>query len=185
MSADEDSTSSPDDDPYDDTDILNSAGTDEVTAHLAAAGESKTIALHQQGMMFNRCNTQVWTAGGADVLYINTEQMFLDCACVDSVKSYTYKHQSSQIILSYSDYQQLCHFCLACFVVHRGLLVFVSGPVGMAAAAAVATGKKRKRPHIFESNPSIRKRQQTRLLRWDFLNLFIFTKKVPAVFYYY
>lgn len=39
MSADEDSTSSPDDDPYDDTDILNSAGTDEVTAHLAAAGE--------------------------------------------------------------------------------------------------------------------------------------------------
>ncbi|XP_029318286.1 nuclear respiratory factor 1 isoform X2 [Cottoperca gobio] len=76
MSAEEDSTSSPDDDPYDDTDILNSAGTDEITAHLAAAG-----------------------------------------------------------------------------------------PVGMAAAAAVATGKKRKRPHIFESNPSIRKRQQTRLLR--------------------
>ncbi|CAL8337218.1 unnamed protein product [Arctogadus glacialis] len=76
MSADEDSNSSPDDDPYDDTDILNSAGTDEITAHLAAAG-----------------------------------------------------------------------------------------PVGMAAAAAVATGKKRKRPHIFESNPSIRKRQQTRLLR--------------------
>ncbi|KAF3705122.1 Nuclear respiratory factor 1 [Channa argus] len=67
MSPEEDSTSSPDDDPYDDTDILNSAGTDEVTAHLAAAG-----------------------------------------------------------------------------------------PVGMAAAAAVATGKKRKRPHIFESNPSIR-----------------------------
>lgn len=40
MSAEEDSTSSPDDDPYDDTDILNSAGTDEVTAHLAAAGMS-------------------------------------------------------------------------------------------------------------------------------------------------
>lgn len=40
MSAEEDSTSSPDDDPYDDTDILNSAGTDEVTAHLAAAGKS-------------------------------------------------------------------------------------------------------------------------------------------------
>lgn len=38
MSAEEDSTSSPDEDPYDDTDILNSAGTDEVTAHLAAAG---------------------------------------------------------------------------------------------------------------------------------------------------
>uniref|UniRef100_A0A8C6NY14 Nuclear respiratory factor 1 n=1 Tax=Nothobranchius furzeri TaxID=105023 RepID=A0A8C6NY14_NOTFU len=83
MSAEEDSTSSPDDDPYDDTDILNSAGTDEVTAHLAAAERRYTRA----------------------------------------------------------------------------------GPVGMAAAAAVATGKKRKRPHIFESNPSIRKRQQTRLLR--------------------
>ncbi len=41
MSAEEDSTSSPDDDPYDDTDILNSAGTDEVTAHLAAAGPCK------------------------------------------------------------------------------------------------------------------------------------------------
>ncbi|XP_063073511.1 nuclear respiratory factor 1 isoform X2 [Engraulis encrasicolus] len=76
LSADDDSPSSPDDDTYDDSDILNSTGTDEVTAHLAAAG-----------------------------------------------------------------------------------------PVGMAAAAAVATGKKRKRPHIFESNPSIRKRQQTRLLR--------------------
>ena len=40
-----------------------------------------------------------------------------------------------------------------------------SGPVGMAAAAAIASAKKRKRPHQFETNPSIRKRQQTRLLR--------------------
>ncbi len=40
-----------------------------------------------------------------------------------------------------------------------------AGPVGVAAAAAVATGRKRKRPHSFETNPSIRKRQQTRLLR--------------------
>ncbi|XP_054580959.1 nuclear respiratory factor 1-like [Eptesicus fuscus] len=40
-----------------------------------------------------------------------------------------------------------------------------AGPVGMAAAAAVATGKKRNRPHVFESNPSIRKRQRTRMLR--------------------
>ncbi|KAL0618084.1 LOW QUALITY PROTEIN: Nuclear respiratory factor 1, partial [Plecturocebus cupreus] len=46
-------------------------------------------------------------------------------------------------------------------------VVGTTGPVGMAAAAAVATGKKRKRPHVFESNPSIRKRQQTRLLRWS------------------
>ncbi|OTF80002.1 DNA-binding protein erect wing-like protein, partial [Euroglyphus maynei] len=38
-------------------------------------------------------------------------------------------------------------------------------PVGIAAAAAIATAKKRKRPHSFETNPSIRKRQQTRLLR--------------------
>ena len=45
MSAEEDSTSSPDDDPYDDTDILNSAGTDEITAHLAAAGTSRCFYL--------------------------------------------------------------------------------------------------------------------------------------------
>ncbi|XP_072327236.1 nuclear respiratory factor 1 isoform X3 [Scyliorhinus torazame] len=76
LSGEDDSPSSPEETSYDDSDILNSTITDEVTAHLAAAG-----------------------------------------------------------------------------------------PVGMAAAAAVATGKKRKRPHAFESNPSIRKRQQTRLLR--------------------
>ncbi|XP_074645431.1 DNA-binding protein P3A2-like isoform X2 [Tubulanus polymorphus] len=40
-----------------------------------------------------------------------------------------------------------------------------AGPIGVAAAAAIATGKKRKRPFSFETNPSIRKRQQTRLLR--------------------
>ncbi|XP_026463233.1 DNA-binding protein P3A2 isoform X2 [Ctenocephalides felis] len=40
-----------------------------------------------------------------------------------------------------------------------------NGPVGMAAAAAIASAKKRKRPHSFETNPSIRKRQQNRLLR--------------------
>ncbi|XP_077295317.1 DNA-binding protein Ewg isoform X2 [Arctopsyche grandis] len=40
-----------------------------------------------------------------------------------------------------------------------------AGPVGMAAAAAIASSKKRKRPHSFETNPSIRKRQQNRLLR--------------------
>ncbi|EFX65763.1 hypothetical protein DAPPUDRAFT_65254, partial [Daphnia pulex] len=40
-----------------------------------------------------------------------------------------------------------------------------SGPVGMAAAAAINSSKKRKRPHSFETNPSIRRRQQTRLLR--------------------
>lgn len=39
LSADDDSPSSPDDDTYDDSDILNSTGTDEVTAHLAAAGQ--------------------------------------------------------------------------------------------------------------------------------------------------
>ncbi|CAL4083358.1 unnamed protein product, partial [Meganyctiphanes norvegica] len=40
-----------------------------------------------------------------------------------------------------------------------------AGPVGVAAAAAIASAKKRKRHHSFELNPSIRKRQQTRLLR--------------------
>lgn len=40
-----------------------------------------------------------------------------------------------------------------------------AGTVGLAAAAAIAGGRKKKRPHSFETNPSIRKRQQTRLLR--------------------
>lgn len=40
-----------------------------------------------------------------------------------------------------------------------------AGPVGVAAAAAIASSKKRKRPHCFETNPSVRKRQQNRLLR--------------------
>uniref|UniRef100_A0A1B6CEZ7 Nuclear respiratory factor 1 NLS/DNA-binding dimerisation domain-containing protein n=2 Tax=Clastoptera arizonana TaxID=38151 RepID=A0A1B6CEZ7_9HEMI len=41
----------------------------------------------------------------------------------------------------------------------------INGPIGMAAAAAIVSAKKRKRPHSFETNPSIRKRQQNRLLR--------------------
>ncbi|EDW82529.2 uncharacterized protein Dwil_GK25854, partial [Drosophila willistoni] len=40
-----------------------------------------------------------------------------------------------------------------------------AGPVGVAAAAAIASSKKRKRSHMFETNPSVRKRQQNRLLR--------------------
>ncbi|XP_076328647.1 DNA-binding protein P3A2-like isoform X1 [Tachypleus tridentatus] len=40
-----------------------------------------------------------------------------------------------------------------------------AGPIGVAAAAAIATGKRRKKSYIFETNPSIRKRQQTRLQR--------------------
>lgn len=40
-----------------------------------------------------------------------------------------------------------------------------AGPVGVAAAAAIVSAKKRKRLHSFETNPSIRKRQKNRLLR--------------------
>ncbi|KAF2364949.1 Nuclear respiratory factor 1 NLS/DNA-binding dimerization domain [Trinorchestia longiramus] len=43
--------------------------------------------------------------------------------------------------------------------------VNIRSPVGVAAAAAIASAKKRKKHHCFELNPSIRKRQQTRLLR--------------------
>ena len=39
------------------------------------------------------------------------------------------------------------------------------GPVGVAAAAAIASAKKKRRNHTFETNPSIRKRQATRLTR--------------------
>lgn len=40
-----------------------------------------------------------------------------------------------------------------------------SGPVGIAAAAAINSAKKKRRNHLFETNPAVRKRQQTRLLR--------------------
>merc|ERR1719350_1936678 len=40
-----------------------------------------------------------------------------------------------------------------------------AGPVGVAAAAAIASTKRKRKSHTFETNPSIRKRQQTRLLR--------------------
>merc|ERR1719330_2205269 len=40
-----------------------------------------------------------------------------------------------------------------------------AGPVGVAAAAAIASTKRKRKNHTFETNPSIRKRQQTRLLR--------------------
>ncbi|KAK3584886.1 hypothetical protein CHS0354_023472 [Potamilus streckersoni] len=40
-----------------------------------------------------------------------------------------------------------------------------AGPIGVAAAAAIVSSRKRKHPHFFETNPSRRKRQQTRLLR--------------------
>ena len=39
------------------------------------------------------------------------------------------------------------------------------GPVGVAAAAAIASAKRKRRNHSFETNPSIRKRQTTRLTR--------------------
>ena len=51
-----------------------------------------------------------------------------------------------------------------CMIDH--FVMHIVGPIGVAAAAAIATGKKRKRPHSFETNPSIRKRQQTRLIRY-------------------
>ncbi|KAJ8402445.1 hypothetical protein AAFF_G00369340 [Aldrovandia affinis] len=98
LSADDDSPSSPDDDIYDDTDILNSTG--------------RTMSPH------------------------------------------TWRPQVSLRPPTDRDRPRRPHMSTA-----------GQSPVGMAAAAAVSTGKKRKRPHIFESNPSVRKRQQTRLLR--------------------
>lgn len=52
----------------------------------------------------------------------------------------------------------------------------------MAAVAAVATGKqKRKRPHVFESNPSIRERQNA-CLGEGFLT---HTVAVPQILWWY
>ena len=57
------------------------------------------------------------------------------------------------------NYVDISRFIFCCFSCNA------TGPVGMAAAAAINSSKKRKRPHSFETNPSIRRRQQTRLLR--------------------
>ena len=40
-----------------------------------------------------------------------------------------------------------------------------AGPIGVAAAAAVMSGRKRKRTHTFESNPALRKRHCSKLVR--------------------
>ena len=40
-----------------------------------------------------------------------------------------------------------------------------AGPIGLATAAAIMTGRKRKRQHIFESNPALRKRHCSKLIR--------------------
>ncbi len=40
-----------------------------------------------------------------------------------------------------------------------------AGPIGVAAAAAVMSGRKRKRSHSFESNPALRKRHCSKLVR--------------------
>lgn len=58
-------------------------------------------------------------------------------------------------------------FCLFCSFrkVSISTLNSFAGVTGVAAAAAVVTSKKRKRGFQFELNPSVRKRQQTRLLR--------------------
>uniref|UniRef100_A0A1B0BGL8 Nuclear respiratory factor 1 NLS/DNA-binding dimerisation domain-containing protein n=1 Tax=Glossina palpalis gambiensis TaxID=67801 RepID=A0A1B0BGL8_9MUSC len=53
-----------------------------------------------------------------------------------------------------------------------------AGPVGVAAAAAIASSKKRKRQHSFETNPSVRKRQQNRLLRKMRAIIYEFTGRV-------
>ena len=40
-----------------------------------------------------------------------------------------------------------------------------AGPIGIATAAAIMTGRKRKRQHTFESNPALRKRHCSKLVR--------------------
>lgn len=40
-----------------------------------------------------------------------------------------------------------------------------AGPIGVAAAAAVMSSRKRKRTHVFESNPALRKRHCSKLVR--------------------
>lgn len=115
----------------------------------------------------------IWTPGGASGLASQFSQIhsFLKCS---SHSASQFVHFQRKTIHSYHEAESNpnIHTLLVLFTViaancNISSFLLLSGPVGMAAAAAVATGKKRKRPHIFESNPSIRKRQQTRLLRWE------------------
>ena len=71
------------------------------------------------------------------------------------------------------------------------MVFHLTGPIGVAAAAAVLSCRKRKHPHHFETNPSRRKRQQTRLLRWVLClgsyapRLGIYGKKNAYFFYFF
>ncbi|XP_055446874.1 nuclear respiratory factor 1 isoform X3 [Bubalus kerabau] len=85
----------------------------------------------------------------------------LNSTAADEVTAHLAAADSQLLRHQIFNHPSFSHLCL---LTQQGVCE-LSSPVGMAAAAAVATGKKRKRPHVFESNPSIRKRQQTRLLR--------------------
>lgn len=68
--------------------------------------------------------------------------------------------------LSFNFYIFVGQVAFTLTIVYKNNL-FLLGPIGVAAAAAIASSKKRKHPHHFETNPSKRKRQQTRLLRYS------------------
>ncbi|XP_028968886.1 DNA-binding protein P3A2 [Galendromus occidentalis] len=104
--------------------------------------------------MVHQSNVVATTAGGATVITSNSLGLH-----DDALRSPPSTPESEQ----FDDSDLLTNAAVANDEVTQRLMV--AGTVGLAAAAAIATGKKRKRPHCFETDPSIRRRQQTRLLR--------------------
>ena len=89
------------------------------------------------------------------------------CNCSCSLREINFK----EILCAFHKYHKyrgavIVSLFIFCIVMYYNYNPYHSGPVGIAAAAAIATGRKKGHPHQFETNPSRRKRQQTRLLRY-------------------
>ncbi|CAG0896198.1 unnamed protein product [Cyprideis torosa] len=130
--------SSTDGRPDEELDIMQAVHSDEVTAQLAAADLKTLPQIDVQSKISSPHNSLSFSVPleSPDPLLLESPDVFrLDFP------------DNSQSLLPPA---------------HRGAQS--QGPVGMAAAAAIASSRK-KRSHLFETNPSIRKRQATRLIR--------------------
>lgn len=137
MSDDLSEPSSPDSSSFDASDLLSNSVHDDVTAQLAAAGVCWSIL------------NSVPASQGWFELKRNLHSIFLVLYLL------IFLILLHKLPLNFQWYIQTIYFWL------------IKGPIGVAAAAAIASSKKRKHPHHFETNPSKRKRQQTRLLRYS------------------
>lgn len=95
---------------------------------------------------------------------------YSNCTChnINLSKKLSLCYRDTQVFYTRNNVYLLClMFLLHLYIIKVKFKLFAKqlGPVGVAAAAAIVSAKKRKRPHSFETNPSVRKRQQNRLLR--------------------